>query len=118
MIKEITLQKALTMLRAVGAKFIVVAHDGTEHVHGDLKLALPEPEKAKRTKRVPHGTYHSVYHPLIKDMKAGDEVLIPFNGHEPVTLQAAATAWMSHNWGGGTYATHMAEDGLQVLRLS
>lgn len=117
-IKEITLNKALTMLRAVGAQYIVKLEDGIEHVHGDLKLAAPEPEKAKRKRRVPVGTYSNLYLPLVKNMKPGDEVLVPYGGQDPESVQAATTAWMSHNWGRDTYATHREDNGLQVLRLS
>lgn len=117
-VKEITLNKALTLLRAVGAQYIVKTEDGTEHVHGDLKLAPSEPEKLKRKRRVPVGTYHAIYNPLVKDMKVGDEVLVPFNGYNPEHIQSAVTAHLSHVWGKGTYATHMAADGLQVLRVS
>lgn len=120
-IKEITLNKALAMLRAAGTQYIVVAEDGTEHVHGDLKLAPPtppEPEKGKRKRRVPVGTYHDLYYPVLKDMKPGEEALVPFGDQDPGCVQAATTAWMSHNWGKGTYATHMSDEGLQVLRFS
>ena len=119
-LQKIALAKALAMLRAADAKYIVVLPGGTELAHGDLKLAPPEPAIKPRTRKqvVPTGTYKKAYDPFLKGMQVGQSVRIPYNGLDPEGLQSACTAWCSSNWGKGSAMSHKAEDAVEVIRIA
>jgi hypothetical protein len=119
-IQQIALSKGLAMLRGAGAKYIVIDADGTEFIHGDLKLAPPEPEVKPRTRKVlvPMHTYRNVYAPVLKDLQVGQAASIPYSGLDPVGLQSACTAWCSKQWGNGATMTHKAPEALEVIRVA
>lgn len=115
-IQEIALSKALVLLRAAGAQYIIKVGDAV-HVHGDLKLAAPESER-KRKQRVPMNTYKNVYEPILRDLKPEQFATIPWSGLSHRDMQAACSAWCTKYWGKKTYLTHKTEEGLQVLRMA
>lgn len=118
-LQQIVLSRALSMLRGAGCKYIVIDLNGAEHAHGGLKLALPEPEPKRRTRKfiVPLGTYKKVYAPYVQDLQVGQTVLIPYNGLDPEGLQSACSAWCSKHWGNGSSMSHQTFDGLELMRL-
>ena len=116
-LQKLALSKALAMLRAADAKYIVVLPGGTEIAHGDLKLAPPE-TKITRKRVVPIGTYKKIYDPILRGMQVGQIVKIPYDGHDKHGLQSACTAWCSSNWGKGSALSHMTADALEVMRIA
>ncbi len=117
LIKNMTFDKALNLLRVLNAKFIVVSDDGKTHTHGDLRLAEP-PQERKRKQIVPMGTYHSIYHPLVKDIKPGDGVSITLpEGMDPEGFRSSMGAWCSKHWGPGSYLTQIEGRVVEVLRV-
>lgn len=112
-----TTEQALRVLRAVGAKFIVVDPAGATHMHGDLRLAEPEPER-KRKQHVPMGTYHKIYHPVVRDMQPGSsgKIIVP-EGLDIEGLRGSLTAWCSKNWEAGNYCTQIEGRTIEVLRV-
>jgi len=113
-IKTLTFEKSLNILKVLGAQYIIVDKDGVQHVHGDLKLAVPEEPK----KRLPPGTLKNVYYPVLSGMVPGDDAKIPVP--EGVTLEAfrsAISAWCSGNWGNGSAVTQCVDNAVEVLRL-
>tara|TARA_R110000868_G_scaffold3730_2_gene23090 strand:- start:109 stop:477 length:369 start_codon:yes stop_codon:yes gene_type:complete len=119
-LRQIALSKALAMLRGAGTKYIVIDGDGTEFIHGDLKLAPPAPEVKPRTRKVlvPMGTYNNVYEPILKDLQSGQTAVIPYNGLDSKGLQSACTAWCSKQWGKGSTMSHQSPDGLEIMRIA
>lgn len=115
-IQEIALSKALVLLRAAGAQYIIKVGDAV-HVHGDLKLAAPESER-KRKQRVPMNTYKNVYEPALRGVSPEQSVIIPWGDLNRGDMQAACSAWCTKYWGKKTYLTHKTEEGLQVLRMA
>ena len=117
-LKKIAMDRALAMLKAAECKFIVVEPDGTQHTHGDLRLAPPEVEKKRtRTKDRPYGALVEYYRPLIENLQPNDFVKIPFNGFERGALQGAISSTCGQLYGSGNYMTHSTDEGVEVLRL-
>jgi hypothetical protein len=117
LIKNMTFDKALNLLRVLNAKFIVVDADGKTHTHGDLRLAEPPPER-KRKQLVPMGTYHSIYYPLVKDIKPGEGASITLpEGMATEGFRSSMGAWCSKNWGPGSYLTQIEGRIVEVLRV-
>jgi len=117
MIPEIvkrTIAQAIKLLDASGCKYKVIDQDGNEYG----VLAVSEPKKSGKTFKHPPGTMHRFYHPLIKDMKPGDVVVIKNFDFEPRALQGAVTAWASEHWGKGSYKTCMVGPDIEILRCS
>jgi hypothetical protein len=117
-IKQLTFDKALNLLRVLNAKFIVVDADGKTHTHGDLRLAETPLDTRKRKQIVPMGTYHSIYYPLVKDIKAGEGVSTTLpEGMDPEGFRSSMGAWCSKHWGAGSYLTQIEGRIVEVLRV-
>ena len=109
-------ERLLTALRKLDVQYIVVLPDGTTLSHGSLKLAPPEVPKPPRKPRRP---FHKYYMPLIESQEVGSVVVIPWlEGETQDDLQGAIAAWCSAHWGNGTYVTHKAANGLELLRIA
>lgn len=115
-LKNLTFDRALNILRVLGAKFVIVDADGTTHTHGDLRLA--EPEKRTRHRTVPVGTYKAVYHPLVKDLQPGGGVSITLpEGMDAEGFRSSMGAWCGKQWGSGTYLTQVEGRVVELLRV-
>ena len=118
LIKNMTFDKALSLLRVLNTKFIVVDADGKTHTHGDLRLAETTSDTRKRKQLVPMGTYHNIYHPMVKDIKPGNGVSITLpEGLDTEGFRSAMGAWCSKHWGPGTYFTQIEGRIVEVLRV-
>lgn len=106
-------------LRQIGCAFKIVDADGNTFEH-DVNRVI-EPAKAKRqNNKYNYGQVRKTYMPFIKDLQPGDVALVPFDTVvAPIATQSGACAWMSENWGVGTYTTHMNRDKnvVEILRL-
>lgn len=119
-VKQICLQRALAMLNAAGCAYCVVEADGTKH--GTLEVAAVK--KPVRVKGLfPYGALRNYYLPFVEKMEVGGAVTIPYAtfGSTPDSrsaLRGAISSWCSANWGNQTYLTHMAKDGVELVRVS
>jgi hypothetical protein len=115
-LKNLTFDRALNILRVLGAHYIVIDDQGTTHTHGDLRLA--EPEKRTRHRTVPVGTYKAVYHPLVKDLQPGGGVSVTLpEGMDAEGFRSSMGAWCGKQWGSGTYLTQIEGRVVELLRV-
>ena len=116
-LKDMTFDRALNILRVLGAKYIVVDEAGNTHMHGDLKLAEPE-KPVHRHRKVPVGTYKNLYYPLVKDLQPGNGVtiLVP-EGMDAEGFRSSMGAWCGKQWGAGTYLTQIEGRTVELLRV-
>lgn len=116
-LKNLTFDRALNILRVLGAHYIVIDDQGTIHTHGDLKLAEPD-NRVRRHRVVPMGTYKNLYYPLIKDLQPGGGVSITApEGMDVEGFRASMSAWCSKHWGAGSYLTQVEGRVVEVLRV-
>lgn len=116
-LKDLTFDRALNILRVLGAKYIIIDGQGQTHMHGDLKLAAPE-KPVHRHRKVPVGTYKAVYHPLVKDLQPGGGVSITLpEGMDAEGFRSSMGAWCGKQWGAGTYLTQVAGRVVELLRV-
>lgn len=117
-LKNLTFDRALNILRVLGAHYVVIDDQGTTHTHGDLKLAEPEPDKRKRHRTVPVGTYKELYYPLVKDLQPGGGVSITLpEGMDAEGFRSSMGAWCGKQWGSGTYLTQVVGRVVELLRV-
>lgn len=120
-VKIVARDRALTMLKAAGCKYIVIDSEGEKHIEGDLKLAEPEaPKKRNFAKHRPRNTLVNYYKPFVENMQVGDCVTVPFGPfeNERAPLSAAVSAWCTHYWGHKAAITHQGPSGVEVLRVA
>lgn len=118
-VKTIALKHALKYLKAADVKFAVIDQNGVKH--GDLEIATPK-EQRRQPSRFPRGAFIGHFLPMVKDMKAGDSVLVPFGpfGQDNQTKEQLRSALSSHcsgTWGNKTYITHTTPQGIELLRV-
>lgn len=72
-IQNIAIQRAIALLNASGAEYIIRPKEGDDIVRGSLQLYVPPvvPER-KRIQRVPMGFYKAIYDPMVANMQPGD----------------------------------------------
>lgn len=118
-VKIEALQRALKLLAAAGCKYAIIDADGKKY--GELEVA----EQKSRTRIPglhPRGTYKAHFVPMLKDVKPGSMITIPygqFSGSkkDKDTLRSAVCGWCSNHWGNQTYISHMNETGIELLRV-
>lgn len=116
-LKDLTFDRALNILRVLGAKYIVVDKQQQVHMHGDLKLAEPE-KPVHRHRKVPVGTYKNLYYPLVKDLQPGGGVSITVpEDMDAEGFRSSMGAWCGKQWGSGTYLTQVEGRVVELLRV-
>lgn len=122
--QAIALERALAMLNASGAEYIVRMPDGAEYQRGELRLAEPkpvrekDPNKPKKGSKYGWGTLTNYITPLLSAMNPGDVVVVPFDRFEPIDLGRAVTSTASRLWGNSSYISSRTAAGIEVLRVS
>ena len=116
-IKDMGMERAYAILRALGAQYIVKTAQGDIVIHGDLKLAEPkvEPDTAKRRpkRRIGH-----MYMPELQKLQPGESVVIKATDEiDAESLQACMTAWATAHWGKGAYMSAQRDGGVEILRF-
>lgn len=116
-LKNLTFDRALNILRVLGAEYIVVDKQQQVHTHGNLKLAEPE-KPVHRHRKVPVGTYKNLYYPLVKDLQPGGGVSITVpEGMDAEGFRSSMGAWCGKQWGSGTYLTQIDGRVVELLRV-
>lgn len=118
-VQKTALTRALALLRAAGVKFAVIGLDGEKY--GELEIAAPRSVR-RQPSRFPRGSFIGYFAPLVKGMKAGDSVLVPFGqfGQDAIAKEQLRSALASHcsaQWGNKTYITHTNREGIELLRV-
>ena len=120
-IKQITLDKALKTLAALGAEYIIKDGDGNMHTHGSLALAAPAPEKKRQPRSgLPHGALTTHIANYVGEMKVGDVACVPmYSGGNMRSLHSTVSSYTLRLWGTGNSTTHKdhANNCIEVMRL-
>jgi hypothetical protein len=103
-------EKAVQILSNMKCQYFVVMPDGT--TLGEL----PTDKKTKGS-GLPHGTLSGYFKPLLKNVKAGEIVVIPILDYPKNSLASSLAAHLSINWGAGSYTYETVNNELHVLRL-
>ena len=113
-VKEAALTRAISLLSAVGAQYIIVSPEGGVYSEGELQLA----ETKKRKKRAPRGTYkHILITAGLDEMQVGQVLKIPKGKLELDHLQRLISSRSCSLWGPGAVTTATLPDGIEVLRI-
>ena len=123
-IKQITLDRTLKTLAALGAEYIVKDSEGNMHSLGNLILATepPEPPMPKRKPRsgLPHGDLSKYIAAHVDNMAVGDVVCVPMyaNGNMK-SLHSTVSSYTLRLWGSGNSTTHKDVDAkcIEVMRI-
>jgi hypothetical protein len=113
-----TIHEAVKLLKASGAKYIVIDLEGNRYGDGSLELATPT-VKSRRQKRE-YGSLIAYYAPYVKDLSVGDVATIPFGpyNNEPEALRSAIAAWCSLNWGTNAHKSCTTKTTVEILRTA
>jgi hypothetical protein len=106
-----TIANAIKLLDAAGCKYKIIDQSGTEY-----GILTAQEKKKSKNYKYPPGTLYKFYHPLIKDMKVGDVVVVKNFDYEARALQGAISAWASEHWGKGAYRTCVVGPDVEILR--
>lgn len=120
-IKQITFDRTIKTLAALGVEYIIKDSEGVVHTLGSLTLAEPAPEK-KRQKRsgLPHGDLSGHVATHTDKMVVGDVVCVPmYEGGNLKSLHSAVSSYAARVWGNGNGTTHkdVANNCIEVMRV-
>ena len=107
-VKEIAIQRALTLLNSAGAKYKVI-FEGAEY--GEL-IAVTKPDKKPRVKQ---NDFASLYIDKLKAMQVGDVNV--WEHDNPEGLRSAITATSSRLWGNGSAISRVFGKTVELLRV-
>ena len=113
-IAQNTLKKALMMLNAVKAEYLVIDSDGKQY--GTLQL-----NDSRKRKRGPYPwgqiTAHCRSH--IKTVKVGESFDVPVGEYTPQQIQKLTVSLICKQFGKSAYTTCISDDrkSIQVLRI-
>ena len=122
-IQQIAAQKALYMLKALKAKYVIVLVDGTVLEEGGLQLAVPKPEPKPRTRKpvdptVPYGTYTKYLKEQgLHAMLPGDVLVIDLLTFAPESIRGTAGALAVKLWGNASVLTSVRNGMVEIMRL-
>jgi len=103
-IKQQTLERALNMLKAIGATYAVIDEEGNKH--GTLEIS----DKKKSSGKYPYGTLSTYAGKHMANMSVGDIVEIPFDKFAGEEVRSAAVSWACYHWGNGTVTSATVKD--------
>ena len=120
-VQQVAIERAVQLLNASGAKFKVIWYD-KEYGDLEVKTLKPVKEKGNRTKLAEaegrkYGDLKAHYWPMVKDMKVGDVVTVPFANFRRGTLQKALSSGLCHMWGAGSNMCVLGNAGIEVMRV-
>jgi len=120
-IKQITFDRTIKTLAALGVQYIIKDSEGVVHTLGDLSLAAPAPER-KRQKRsgVPHGDLSNHIRTYVDHMVVGDVVCVPmYEGGNLKSLHSTLSSYTARVWGSGNSTTHKdaANNCIEIMRV-
>jgi hypothetical protein len=116
-IQEITLQKAITLLKSLNCRYAIIDANGV--THGELPIA--ESNFKTRSKSLyGHGELTNYVKVYLQNLQLGQIAEIPCLQYPPPTLQTRACNWMRTHVGSDTYTTHANKETncVEVLRIA
>lgn len=115
-IQDITVKRAMIMLKAAGAQYAVVYGGET---YGTLELAPPPKVRRRGPGLYPRGTTRAHFLPYIENLQPEEIAKIPYGDLDVNTLQSNIAAYCSTNWGTGSASVRRFDtlNELHVLRF-
>jgi hypothetical protein len=111
-LKARELNRAITFIAAVGCKYKIITPDGQEF--GELETV-----KDKTRPHFDYGTFRKHYKPQLNmDAVIGEIQFIDCGGFEPERIRSGLCAYLTTNWGVGTYVTAIKENIIEILRVA
>jgi len=108
---RIGLDRAIAFLKSIECQFKVI--DG----NGNVYTNISENEVRKRRPSIyPRGLLSAHVKKHLFPIKVGQVVVIPSGDFDLDSVGKTATSIMSHAYGNGSYASHKAEGGIEILR--
>lgn len=118
-IKAKTFEHSLRVLRALGAKYIIVNAEGEQHTHGDLQLAEPKRKKSVQPREHPRGTYVKLVKSSgIHRLQVGDVLTIDPEALRVESVRSTAINLSNDMWGAGSVTTSVTGGKVEVFRVS
>ena len=118
-IKAQKFEQALRILKALGAKYVVVDANQEVHKHGDLELAEPENKKATRRREHPRGTYVEIVKKQnIHTLQVGDVLTLDPQNYRAESVRSTAINLATEMWGKNAVTTSVNKGKVEVLRIS
>jgi hypothetical protein len=116
-IQEITLQKAITLLKSLNCQYAIIDANGI--THGDLPVAGNN-FKTRSKSLFAHGELANYVKNYLKNLSLGQVVEIPCEQYPIVAIQTSACNWMRTHVGSDTYTTHANKETncVEVLRIA
>jgi hypothetical protein len=119
-VTEIAVTRAVTMLRAANAKYLIQLPSGDVVSHGGLELA-PQKRPVKRQRRdpsVPYGSYTALIRAAgFDDMAVGDIITVDTTGFEAESVRGVISARASKQWGNQSCISSVKDAMIEVLRV-
>ena len=120
-IKQLTLDKTLKTLAALGVEYIIKDREGNMHSLGALTLAEPAPEKKRKPRSgIPYGALSKHISTYVDDMKIGDVTCVPlYAGGNMKSLHSTVSSYTLRLWGPGNSTTHRdaTNNCVEVMRI-
>jgi hypothetical protein len=112
------LSRAIDLLRAIKAEYIIHIPTQEPIVHGDLQLMPTKAAKQKRVRTVPHGTYTNMCRTKgVDKMKVGDVIFFTSDGLDTQRLRGVAAAMACKFYGNESVITTVNGMCVEMLRV-
>jgi|TARA_R110000868_G_scaffold331298_4_gene592274 hypothetical protein len=116
-VKATVLNKAVAMLSAIKAEFVIKTEDGEYIKMGNLEVQ--EPKTRKRRSEFPHGTYKNYVESFgFSAMQVGDVIVVPKGVFDAETVRGSLSSRACKMWGNGSAVTSIVGDVIEILRVS
>jgi hypothetical protein len=119
-VTEVAITRAVTMLRAASAKYLIQLPNGDVISHGGLELA-PQKGAIKRKRRdpsVPYGSYTALIRAAgFDNMAVGDIIVVETTGFEAESVRGVISARASKLWGNQACISSVKGAMIEVLRV-
>jgi len=114
-IRTITLQQVLKLLGALGAQYRIIMPEGDSY--GTLEV-ITEPVRPKKGSRYGWGSLRAYYRPLIEAMEVGEDIIVPVDRFDMLSLATGISDLVASKWGKGNGKVNQREDlnAVQVMR--
>tara|TARA_R110000868_G_scaffold115032_4_gene307560 strand:- start:14581 stop:14928 length:348 start_codon:yes stop_codon:yes gene_type:complete len=108
---RIGLDRAIAFLKSIECQFKVI--DGKGNVYTNIS---ENEVKKRRPRTYPHGLLSAHVKKHLDQIKVGQVVVIPSGDFDLDSVGRTATSIMSKVYGNGSYTSHKADHGFEILR--
>ena len=116
-ITQIALNKAIMLLKAIKAEYVIQIPDEPIINEGSIEIAEPRNRK-RRTVTAPHGTYRDfLMNAGFDAMQPGDVMKFEPGELHAESIRKSAVARGCHQWGNGSIMSTIKDNVVEVMRL-